>query len=107
MRISYDQARQDHEYLWAINPAYDMTGGYVDQVDLDILLKSPTKRTAAEVYCEQIQYWFQVGPDTQGDPGIPSRQRDQLLRDDPEVRAIAIRHGLEELVPGYFDEDDE
>ena len=61
-RISYEQAREDHEYLWSIAPAYDMTGGYVDQEDLQRLLENPTKATARDCYCSQIDFWFQNGP---------------------------------------------
>ena len=60
----YEQARADHEYLWQVYaPAEDMTGGYVDQGDLSLLLRSPTKATAADVYESQIVYWFGIGPD--------------------------------------------
>ena len=60
---SYNQAYKDHKYLWGIAPADDMTGGYVDQEDLDKMLKSPTKKTARQCLSDQIRYWFEVGPD--------------------------------------------
>lgn len=41
--------------------AADMTGSYVDQNDLAKLLRSPTKATAKQCLCAQIEYWFQVG----------------------------------------------
>ena len=86
-RLTYEQARADHEYLWmTYAPAADMTGGYVDQDDLDKLLKSPTKRTATACYVSQIKYWFQIGPDDQfGRIG-------NSWKGDPEVLEIAIRY---------------
>lgn len=83
-RMSYDQARADHEYLWeTYAPAEDMTGAYVDQDDLARLLKSPTKATARDCYCDQIHHWFQVGPE-QGATGN--------WRSDSAVFEIAERH---------------
>jgi len=84
MRVTYEQARADHEYLWSIAPADDMTGGYVDQEDLARLLKSPTKTTAAACYASQIAYWFQVGPDGGSIPW-----------NDARVQEIAERFGIE------------
>jgi len=86
MPITYEQARADHEYLWAIGPAEDMTGGYVDQHDLAALLRSPTKTTARRCYVRQIDYWFQVGPDSASNSEIPW--------DDPMVCEIADRHSI-------------
>lgn len=90
MPITYQQARADHEYLWGLGSACDMTGGYVDSEDLKRLLKSPSEATARKCYCDQIDYWFTVGPDTlygsaTNHGGIPW--------DDPKVREIAARHG--------------
>jgi len=86
-RISYDQARADHEYLWrTYAPASDMTGGYVDQDDLQRLLESPTKKTATGCYVNQISHWFAVGPE-----GGETR-----WRQDPRVLDIAIRHGKDD-----------
>ena len=65
MSVNYQQALADRTYLWeTYGPAYDMTGGYVDQEDLDQLLRNPTKATALRCLTSQIVYWFQVGPDT-------------------------------------------
>lgn len=61
-RVTYDQAKADHAYLWGISPAYDMTGGYEDQNDLRRMLEKPTKATARACYVDQIVYWFSVGP---------------------------------------------
>lgn len=89
--MTYEQARADHEYLWSINAADDMTGAYVDQDDLAKLLKSPTKKTARECFERQIEYWFDVGPDLCG-------ARLHLL-DEGRVRDIADRHGFEIRAP--------
>jgi hypothetical protein len=88
MKITYEQAREDHEYLWSVAPAYDMTGGYVDQGDLEKLLRSPTKPTAKECYCNQIRYWFGARPDDNADPG-------EVPWHDERVREIAERHFVE------------
>lgn len=87
--MTYDQAYKDHEYLWSIGPAADMSGGYVDQEDLDKLLKSPTKRTAKDCLCSQIVYWFQIGPDRGDSHGQDTAP---LIENDPTVRDIAERH---------------
>ena len=93
MSIGYSQARSDHEYLWkTYGPAQDMTGGYVDSDDLDRLLICPTKTTARNCYCDQIRYWFQVGPDTNF--GNSSDDWNADLR----VRRIAERHDCD--IPG-------
>ena len=85
MQITYEQARKDHEYLWSIGPAKDMTGGYVDQGDLAKLLRNPTKATARDCYVSQIVYWFQIGPDGSAPAG-------DLIALDPMVAEIADRH---------------
>lgn len=90
-KISYEQARADHDYLWKVAPAADMTGGYVDQDDLKKLLQNPTKATARDCYIRQIHYWFQVGPE---DSEVPWQ--------DPRVHEIAVRHSLLDK-----DEDDD
>lgn len=84
---TYKQARADHEYLWAIDEAYDMTGGYVDSDDLKKLLQSPTKVTARECYIDQIYRWFAVGP----------ADGSTAWRNDPEVMRIADRYGCDIL----------
>lgn len=97
-KITYEQARADHEYLWEIGSADDMTGGYVDQEDLARLLTNPTKATARDCYCDQIAFWFQNGPDTSGGSGS-TKARDHI-ESNPKVREIAIRHSI-------IDEDEE
>ena len=83
--MTYEQALEDHTYLWeTYGAAYDMTGGYVDQEDLDRLLKSPNKRTAKDCLIRQIEYFFEVGPqDMRGDDS---------WRDDPRVKEIEERY---------------
>lgn len=88
-RISYKQARADHEYLWGIAPASDMSGAYVDQSDLAKLLRSPTKATARDCYCAQIAYWFQAGPDSGGHGNVA------IDWSDPVIQEIADRHWIE------------
>lgn len=84
---TYAEARADHEYLWGISPAADMTGGYVDQEDLDRLLKSPTQATARDCYISQIDYWFQEGPQEGG-----HAERDRLMDEDVRVQEIHSRY---------------
>ncbi|MBS3648776.1 hypothetical protein KEU06_09180 [Pseudaminobacter sp. 19-2017] len=88
-RHTYEQARTDHEYLWAYGPANDMTGGYVDQTDLAKLLKKPTKTTARNCYIDQIEYWFQVGPDR----NFQGMSKELIIETDPAVREIGERYG--------------
>lgn len=92
MSITYEQAREDHEYLWSIGEACDMTGGYIDQQDLKTLLESPNKRTAAKCYCSQIDYWFQAGPDIKGGSAYDP---ESIPWDDILVQEIAERHGID------------
>ncbi len=93
MTISYEQARKDHEYLWNIGPADDMTGGYVDQEDLGTLLKKPTKATAKDCYCNQISYWFSNGIEThRRERG--GRSYGDLVLEYPELREIEDRHSI-------------
>ena len=87
--MTYKQALEDHKYLWSIGPADDMTGSYVDQEDLKRLLLSPTKTTARDCLCSQIDYWFQVGPDTGKAYG---EDVNKYIRSDTKVREIAERH---------------
>lgn len=86
-KISYEVAYRDHKYLWAFGPAYDMTGGYEDQGDLDRMLQTPTKSMAVKCLSDQINYWFQRGTEEGG-----NQQVEGLLETDPMVRAIYERH---------------
>lgn len=93
-KISYEQARTDHEYLWDVyGPAADMTGGYVDQEDLAKLLRDPTKKTATACYTSQIVYWFTVGPERP-----EYRTASDLWKYDTMVYEIAERYGFENKV---------
>lgn len=98
-RLTYEQAFKDHSYLWGIAPASDMTGGYVDQDDLEKLLRSPTKATARQCLCNQIDYWFQTGPDFRGEG-----RRDLIDWKDPTICEIAKRHGC---LPAHLESDDD
>ncbi|HJV53066.1 MAG TPA: hypothetical protein VJ652_16485 [Noviherbaspirillum sp.] len=99
-KITYEQAYADHAYLWAIAPAEDMTGGYVDQDDLKRLLRSPTKATARDCLCGQIDYWFQKGPDLSRRDHTDWRT---LLDEHPRLAVIAKRYGHGDDI----DQDDE
>lgn len=85
--MTYEQALKDWEYLWNIDCANDMTGGYVDQEDLDKLLKNPTKATAKGCLCHQIAYWFQAGTESHG-------SAKSIRECDSRVREIAARHRI-------------
>lgn len=89
-RVTYEQALDDHTYLWDFyGPAADMTGAYVDQEDLAKLLRSPTKATARDCLTRQIGHWFNVGPE---DGGLLSKV---AAREDERVIEIMQRYGEE------------
>ncbi len=81
--VTYAQARTDHEYLWAYGPMEDISGAYVDQDDLKLLLECPTKTTARDCYERQIIAWFQRGPEVGAGEGWQT---------DPKVREIGSRY---------------
>ena len=84
--MNYEQARKDHTYLWEeYGPAADMTGGYVDQDDLERLLDKPTKATAMHCFINQIIYFLQVGPEDSSDE----------LKSDGRILEIADRYGVD------------
>jgi len=85
--ITYEQAKQDHKFLWSIDSAWDMTGGYVDSQDLEALLESPTKNTAKRCYIDQIHYWFQVGTED-------GQSAKELAEEFPEIKSIAKRYKI-------------
>lgn len=89
--MTYEQAFKDWETLWSIGPAEDMTGAYVDQEDLDRLLRSPNKRTAAHCLERQIDYWFEKGPSVNATRRHISPR--QAVLENPHIEEIAIRHG--------------
>lgn len=86
-KITYEVAYRDRQYLWSISPARDMTGGYVDQEDLERMLKTPTKAMAAKCLRAQIEYWFERGTESGAE-----RHVSELLESDDEIRAIYSRH---------------
>ena len=87
-RKQYQQAYDDHSYLWShYGSADDMTGGYVDQEDLADLLKSPNIRTAYTCLLKQIDWWFQKGTDhLDPDPDMS----------DPRLQEIAERYNVKD-----------
>lgn len=89
--MKYEQAFKDWKYLWNIGAADDMTGAYVDQEDLDKLLHSPTKATAAHCLCRQIEYWFDTGPDTSD---LLFGSYHDLVEQYPGIPAIMERHAI-------------
>jgi hypothetical protein len=94
MRITYEKALKDWKTLFeGIGPASDMTGGYVDQDDLDKLLKSPTKSTAKKCLINQIEYWFENGID--GDLETTSGRGasvEKLIEARDDIREISERY---------------
>lgn len=90
-RMTYEQAFEDHQYLWReYAHAQDISGGYVDQGDLDKLLANPTKTTARECLESQIIYWFEIGPD------LPDHE--ERWKTDPIVRETCERHGASDAL---------
>ena len=91
--MTYREAYADRQYLWAVyGPANDMTGGYVDSNDLEELLASPAKPTAAKLLAAQIDYWFEAGPERSG--AALQREVAHAIERDDRVHAIARRHGI-------------
>jgi len=92
-KVSYDQTRLDHDYLWqTYGPAYDMTGGYDEDRDMEMLLRNPSKSTAIECYCSRIRYWFEIGPQVNSPTGELSGG--DIDWHDFKVIDIAVRHGF-------------
>lgn len=100
-RHTYEQAQADHKYLWSFGAAYDMTGGYVESDDLDLMLESPSKTTARYCYISQIEYWFSRGPGESCDSEQAKSELKHLLETDEKVREIRARY------LGSSQEDDE
>lgn len=91
--MTYEQTYKDWKFLFDIDPAYDMTGGYVDSEDLEELLKNPTKKTAKRCLSRQINYWFDVGIQKgfENETTMPS----ELVDEYPEISEIAERHFID------------
>lgn len=104
-RPTYEQAYDDHQYLWrTYSKADDMTGAYVDQDDLAKMLRSPTKRTARECLENQIIYWFEAGPAPSDGPPKSVRE---IARQDRRVLAHAPVGGwpAAEIIGAMYDDD--
>lgn len=89
MARTYDEVKKQHDLLWSFGAASDMTGGYVDQNDLNKLLSNPSKKTAKHCMENQIRYWLQVGTE---DGELVDR--DRLIEENEDVRKIAIDYGF-------------
>ena len=84
-KVTYQQAFVDHKILWSIDAASDMTGGYVDQDDLRLLLANPTRDMARDCLERQIRYWLQMGTED-------GRSYEQLVREFPALQEIKERY---------------
>ena len=62
---------------------------YVDQEDLDRLLSKPTKATATDCFCRQIEYWFNAGTED-----FRERSYWDLVDEFPKIEKIAERHRI-------------
>ena len=92
--MKHAEVLEDWKYLFEhYEPAHDMTGGYVDQHDLDELLKTPTKRVAAKILCRQIYYWFTVGPSSiPDDYNVCRAKLAELIETDPRVAELKEKY---------------
>ncbi len=91
--MKYEEIYADHSYLWSIGPAYDMTGGYVDQHDLDLLLEKPSKKTAKKCLIDQIEYWFVTGIESNHDDNVILVKN--IDTDHNKLREIADKYGID------------
>jgi len=97
--MKHAEVLEDWKYLFeTIGPAHDMSG-YIDQDDLDALLKHPTKRQAVRCLTNQIIYWFDKGPAAStGDESFGmdcAKARDaldELIETNPRVAEIKERY---------------
>lgn len=90
--MSYKEVRKDWEILWAICPANDMTGAYVDSEDLSSMLETPTKKMAEQCMNRQIIYWLEQGiEDT-------IQTLDELLVRYPRIESIANKYGFDTTI---------
>ena len=88
----YDRIRNDWLDLWSLGPADDISGGYVDQDDLAIMLKTPTKSAAADCMERQIAYWLQVGMEREDMKKHGYTSVDDIIMKNPTVADIARRY---------------
>tara|TARA_R110000787_G_scaffold197611_1_gene308870 strand:- start:248 stop:565 length:318 start_codon:yes stop_codon:yes gene_type:complete len=92
--MTYDEMYRDWKYLFKkVGCADDMTGGYVDSKDLDLLLKSPSKSTAKRCLSNQIDYWFDTG--IQHDNSHKGKSIHDLIEVYPKIPEIADRHHVD------------
>lgn len=85
-KATYEQAYSDHTYLWTTyGAAADMTGAYVDQEDLALMLRKPNKVTARDCLVRQIEYWFYAGLDE-------THERNEIDWDDSRLQEIKERY---------------
>ena len=89
--MSYASVYKDWKYLFDISPAYDMTGGYEDQYDLQRMLENPTKKQAEACMRNQIDYWFQAGPED-----FEYKNWERLKEDYPKVDNIREEYYIDE-----------
>lgn len=89
--MSYKEYFEDWDYLFnKVGIANDMTGGYVDQEDLDRLLKNPRKATAKSCLSRQIDYWFSSGIEHCTEHAGKSIY--DLIEEFPKIEELAEKH---------------
>ncbi|PSV00524.1 hypothetical protein [Photobacterium kishitanii] len=92
--MTYDEVYADWYYLFQkISVAEDMTGGYVDSEDLDLLLKKPSKATAKGCLVRQISYWFSAGIEYSDKHS--GKSVFDLIEEYPKIISIAERHNID------------
>ena len=97
--MTYEQAREDCEYLFSAHgPSCDTDASIMNECGLLDILIEYASTDAAKEYCrDQIDYWFRVGP-------VEVSRRTEWCT-DIRVEDIAHRHGLasqlEDLVDYY------
>ena len=93
MGYKYSDVHHDWHYLFSVEPADDMTGGYVDQDDLKRMLDNPTKKQAVSCMVDQILYWFAVGPENHMKKFESSiAYRDYLINKDPRIAGMIEKY---------------
>ncbi len=91
---TYVEIYQDWHYLFnKISCARDMTGGYVDQHDLDELLRSPSKATAKKCLLRQIGYWFDSGIEYSNEH--KGKTVFDLIEEYPQIKYIADEYYID------------
>lgn len=100
--MTYDELYKDWDYLFnKIGVADDMTGGYVDSEDLEMLLKKPTKATAKMCLWRQLDYWFQAGMEYSNEH--ERKTIEDLIEEYPKIETIADKYDIDlSLCPSPF-----